>query len=77
VQPHILTVLVTNRCAGVVLSDNVLFEAGWTGESIRERLLKGFSPHIPTSDPPDAQRATTVAGLEAFFFAPASPGRGN
>jgi type I restriction-modification system DNA methylase subunit len=49
--------LVANRRAGVVLPDNVLFEAGRTGESIRKRLLEGFSFHTPTSDPPDTQRA--------------------
>ncbi len=59
--------LVTNGCAGMLLPDNVLFEADRSGESIRERSLEGFSPHTPTSDLPDARRATTVARLEAFF----------
>lgn len=65
--------LVANGCAGTVLLDNVLFEAGRTGEHIRERLLEGASPHTPTSDLPHARRATTVAGLEAFFPARQPP----
>jgi hypothetical protein len=35
----------TGGRAGVVLPDNVLFEAGSAGEGIRERLLKNFDFH--------------------------------
>jgi type I restriction enzyme M protein len=42
---HIMTVLDTNGRAGVVLPDNVLFEAGRAGEGIRKRLLEGFDFH--------------------------------
>lgn len=42
---HILTIMEVNGRAGVVLPDNVLFEAGRAGEGIRKRLLKGFNFH--------------------------------
>ena len=42
---HIMTVLEVNGRAGVVLPDNVLFEAGRAGEGIRKRLLQGFNFH--------------------------------
>ena len=42
---HIMTILETNGRAGVVLPDNVLFEAGRAGEGIRKRLLEGFDFH--------------------------------
>lgn len=42
---HIMTILDTNGRAGVVLPDNVLFEAGRAGEGIRRRLLDGFNFH--------------------------------
>ncbi|TNE39561.1 MAG: SAM-dependent DNA methyltransferase [Alphaproteobacteria bacterium] len=42
---HIMTILDTNGRAGVVLPDNVLFEAGRAGEGIRKRLLEGFNFH--------------------------------
>jgi type I restriction enzyme M protein len=42
---HILTIMDTNGRAGVVLPDNVLFEAGRAGEGIRKRLLEGFNFH--------------------------------
>ncbi|MGH8073526.1 MAG: type I restriction-modification system subunit M [Lysobacter sp.] len=42
---HIMTVLEANGRAGVVLPDNVLFEAGRAGEGIRKRLLEGFNFH--------------------------------
>lgn len=42
---HIMTVMETNGRAGVVLPDNVLFEAGRAGEGIRKRLLEGFNFH--------------------------------
>lgn len=42
---HIMTVMDTNGRAGVVLPDNVLFEAGRAGEGIRKRLLQQFNFH--------------------------------
>ena len=42
---HIMTVLAVNGEAGVVLPDNVLFEAGQAGEGIRRRLLDQFDFH--------------------------------
>lgn len=42
---HIMTIMEVNGRAGVVLPDNVLFEAGRAGEGIRKRLLEGFSFH--------------------------------
>jgi type I restriction enzyme M protein len=40
-----MTILSTNGRAGVVLPDNVLFEAGKAGEGIRKRLLEQFNFH--------------------------------
>ncbi|WNK00386.1 class I SAM-dependent DNA methyltransferase [Thalassospiraceae bacterium LMO-JJ14] len=42
---HIMTILEANGRAGIVLPDNVLFEAGRAGEGIRKRLLEGFNFH--------------------------------
>lgn len=42
---HIMTVMETNGRAGVVLPDNVLFEANRAGEGIRKRLLESFNFH--------------------------------
>ncbi|WP_322521377.1 class I SAM-dependent DNA methyltransferase [Guyparkeria halophila] len=42
---HIMTILDTQGRSGVVLPDNVLFEAGRAGEGIRKRLLEGFNFH--------------------------------
>lgn len=42
---HIMTVMGGNGRAGVVLPDNVLFEAGSAGEGIRRRLLEQFDFH--------------------------------
>lgn len=42
---HIMTILDQNGRAGVVLPDNVLFEAGRAGEGIRKRLLEQFDFH--------------------------------
>lgn len=42
---HIMTILDTHGRAGVVLPDNVLFEAGRAGEGIRKRLLEEFNFH--------------------------------
>lgn len=42
---HIMTILEANGRAGVVLPDNVLFEANRAGEGIRRRLLEGFNFH--------------------------------
>jgi type I restriction enzyme M protein len=40
-----MTILDQNGRAGVVLPDNVLFEAGRAGEGIRKRLLEQFNFH--------------------------------
>jgi type I restriction enzyme M protein len=40
-----MTILDTNGRAGIVLPDNVLFEAGRAGEGIRKRLLEQFNFH--------------------------------
>jgi type I restriction enzyme M protein len=42
---HIMTVMASHGRAGVVLPDNVLFEAGSAGEGIRRRLLEQFDFH--------------------------------
>lgn len=42
---HIMTILEATGRAGVVLPDNVLFEANRAGEGIRKRLLEGFNFH--------------------------------
>ena len=42
---HILTIMDMGGRAGVVLPDNVLFEAGSAGEGIRKRLLTQFDFH--------------------------------
>ena len=42
---HIMTVVASHGRAGVVLPDNVLFEAGSAGEGIRRRLLEQFDFH--------------------------------
>jgi type I restriction enzyme M protein len=42
---HIMTILQARGRAGVVLPDNVLFEANRAGEGIRKRLLEGFNFH--------------------------------
>jgi len=42
---HIMTVMKDTGRAGVVLPDNVLFEAGSAGEGIRRRLLEQFDFH--------------------------------
>lgn len=42
---HIVTIMESDGRAGVVLPDNVLFEAGSAGEGIRRRLLTQFDFH--------------------------------
>jgi type I restriction enzyme M protein len=42
---HIMTIMDDRGRAGVVLPDNVLFEAGRAGEGIRKRLLEQFNFH--------------------------------
>jgi len=42
---HIMTIMADDGRAGVVLPDNVLFEAGGAGEGIRKRLLMQFDFH--------------------------------
>jgi type I restriction enzyme M protein len=42
---HIMTIMEGDGRAGVVLPDNVLFEAGSAGEGVRKRLLEQFDFH--------------------------------
>ncbi|MGE0652683.1 MAG: class I SAM-dependent DNA methyltransferase, partial [Alphaproteobacteria bacterium] len=42
---HIMTILKETGRAGVIMPDNVLFEAGRAGEGIRKRLLEAFNFH--------------------------------
>ena len=42
---HVMTIMEVNGRAGVVMPDNVLFEAGRAGTGIRKRLLEGFNFH--------------------------------
>ena len=42
---HIMTILEIPGRAGVVMPDNILFEAGRAGEGIRKRLLESFNFH--------------------------------
>jgi len=42
---HIMTIMETDGRAGVVLPDNILFEAGGAGEGVRKRLLQQFNFH--------------------------------
>ena len=42
---HFMTILDTDGRAGIVLPDNVLFEAGAAAEGIRKRLLEQFNFH--------------------------------
>ena len=42
---HIMTIMESDGRAGVVLPDNVLFEAGSAGEGIRKRILTQFDFH--------------------------------
>lgn len=49
---HIMTILDTHGRAGVVLPDNVLFEASRAGEGIRKRLLEAFNFHTLLRLPP-------------------------
>ncbi|MEM7252332.1 MAG: N-6 DNA methylase, partial [Pseudomonadota bacterium] len=48
---HIMTILEVGGRAGVVLPDNVLFEANRAGEGIRKRLLENFNfPYVARSN---------------------------
>jgi type I restriction enzyme M protein len=64
---HIMTILEQNGRAGVVLPDNVLFEAGRSGEGIRKRLLEQFDFHtllrLPTGIWYSAGVKANVLGL--------------
>ena len=42
---HVMTILETSGRAGIVLPDNVLFDAAKAGVGIRKRLLEGFNFH--------------------------------
>lgn len=64
---HIMTILDTNGRAGVVLPDNVLFEAGRAGEGIRKRLLESFNFHTLLRLPPGIWYSPGVKANVLFF----------
>jgi type I restriction enzyme M protein len=64
---HIMTTLDTNGRAGVVLPDNVLFEAGRAGEGIRKRLLEQFKFHTLLRLPTGIWYSAGVKANVLFF----------
>jgi type I restriction enzyme M protein len=64
---HIMTILEANGRAGVVLPDNVLFEAGRAGEGIRKRLLEGFNFHTLLRRPTGIWYSPGVKANVLFF----------
>ncbi|HPO20845.1 MAG TPA: class I SAM-dependent DNA methyltransferase [Rubrivivax sp.] len=76
---HIMTVMAANGRAGVVLPDNVLFEAGSAGEGIRRRLLQQFDFHTLLRLPTGIFYKPGVKANELFFDkrAPRADGRPN
>lgn len=64
---HIMTVMETGGRAGVVLPDNVLFEAGSAGEGIRKRLLQQFDFHTLLRLPTGIFYANGVKANILFF----------
>lgn len=64
---HIMTIMETNGRAGVVLPDNVLFEAGRAGEGIRKRLLEGFNFHTLLRLPTGIWYSAGVKANVLFF----------
>jgi type I restriction enzyme M protein len=64
---HILTIMESNGRAGVVLPDNVLFEAGSAGEGIRRRLLTQFDFHTLLRLPTGIFYANGVKANVLFF----------
>jgi type I restriction enzyme M protein len=76
---HIMTIMETGGRAGVVLPDNVLFEAGSAGEGIRERLLKQFDFHTMMRLPTGIFYKPGVKANVLFFdkHAPRADGKPN
>ena len=76
---HIMTIMETGGRAGVVLPDNVLFEAGSAGEGIRERLLKQFDFHTLLRLPTGIFYRPGVKANVLFFdkHAPRADGKPN
>jgi len=64
---HILTILEQNGRAGVVLPDNVLFEAGRAGVGIRKRLLEQFNFHTLLRLPTGIWYSAGVKANVLFF----------
>jgi type I restriction enzyme M protein len=64
---HIMTILETNGRAGVVMPDNVLFEAGRAGEGIRKRLLEQFNFHALLRLPTGIWYSAGVKANVLFF----------
>ncbi len=64
---HIMTILDTHGRAGVVLPDNVLFEAGRAGEGIRKRLLEQFNFHTLLRLPTGIWYSAGVKANVLFF----------
>ena len=69
---HIMSTLETNGEAGVVLPDNVLFEAGNAGEGIRKRLLEQFNFHTLLRLPTGIFYKPGVKANVLFFTAKAA-----
>lgn len=76
---HIMTVMAADGRAGVVLPDNVLFEAGSAGEGIRRRLLEQFDFHTLLRLPTGIFYKPGVKANVLFFDkrAPRADGRPN
>lgn len=64
---HIMTILESRGRAGVVLPDNVLFEANRAGEGIRKRLLEGFNFHTLLRLPTGIWYSAGVKANVLFF----------
>ena len=64
---HIMTIMDTHGRAGVVLPDNVLFEAGRAGEGIRKRLLEQFNFHTLLRLPTGIWYSAGVKANVLFF----------
>lgn len=76
---HIMTIMKSDGRAGVVLPDNVLFEAGSAGEGIRKRLLTQFDFHTLLRLPTGIFYKPGVKANVLFFdkHAPRSDGKPN
>ena len=76
---HIMTLMASTGRAGVVLPDNVLFEAGSAGEGIRRRLLEQFDFHTLLRLPTGIFYKPGVKANVLFFdkHAPRADGKPN